>query len=357
MSEPMIRTTGPMTVMVTGGLGFIGSAVVRKLIEDTEHRVVNVDKVSYASTAESVEVASQSARYTFHRCDLADEPAIAEVVAAVRPDAVLHLAAESHVDRSIDGPRVFVDSNIIGTFNLLEACRRLGDRFTRFVHVSTDEVFGSLQPGDGPFDEDTNYSPRSPYSATKAASDHLVRAWGETYGLPISVTNCSNNYGPYQFPEKMIPLMIIKAWRGEELPVYGLGLNVRDWLHVADHAEALLAVLERGAAGRTYAIGGETERTNIEVVQMICEAIGAAAGDSLDRRSLIQFVTDRPGHDVRYAVDSSRIRSELGWRPRREFDAGLAETVDWYLANQAWWEPLMARELAGARLGLLEEVR
>ncbi len=347
----------PMTVLVTGGLGFIGSAFVRKLIADTDHRVINLDKVSYASTAGSVEAASQSDRYQFRRCDLADAVAVQQLVSEVAPDAVVHLAAESHVDRSIDGPAAFMKSNVVGTFNLLESCRRLGDRFARFVHVSTDEVFGSLD-GDSPrFDERTGYDPRSPYSATKAASDHLVRAWGETYGLPVSVTNCSNNYGPFQFPEKMIPLMIIKALLGDPLPVYGLGLNVRDWLHVNDHAAALLAVLERGAVGRTYAIGGDAEMTNIDVVQMICELVDTASDDHFERRSLIEFVSDRPGHDLRYAVDSSRIKSELGWRPAHRFPDGLAATVEWYLANRYWWEPLMARESGGARLGLSGAVR
>lgn len=343
---------GPMTVLVTGGLGFIGSAFIRKLIDDTEHRVINLDKVSYASTSGSVELASQSGRYLFRRCDLADAAAVESVVTELQPDAVVHLAAESHVDRSIDGPAAFVNSNVVGTFNLLESSRRLGDRLKRFVHVSTDEVFGSLDSDGDRFDERTGYNPRSPYSATKAASDHLVRAWGETYGLPVSVTNCSNNYGPYQFPEKMIPLMIIKAWRGDPLPVYGLGLNVRDWLHVADHAAALVAVLERGAVGRSYAIGGDAEMTNIDVVQMICELVDVAAGDSLARRSLIEFVSDRPGHDLRYAVDSGRIKSELGWRPVHKFADGLAQTVRWYLENPDWWEPLMARDSGGARLGL-----
>jgi dTDP-glucose 4,6-dehydratase len=353
-SEPTVVGGRPsMTVLVTGGLGFIGSALVRRLIDSTDHQVANVDKVSYASTWGSVADAAESPRYSFHRCDLVDQVAIAETVAAVEPDAIVHLAAESHVDRSIDGPRAFLESNVVGTFNLLEAARALPTP-PRFVHVSTDEVFGSLADDDPRFDQNTPYDPRSPYSATKAASDHLVRAWGETFGLPVTVVNCSNNYGPFQFPEKMIPLMITKAWNGERLPVYGLGLNVRDWLHVDDHARALVAVLERGTLGQTYTVGGDSERTNIEVVQAICDLVNARSSDSLDRRTLIEFVADRPGHDLRYGVDSTRIRAELGWRPQFRFEAGLAATVDWYLANRPWWDPLVVGQDASVRLGLME---
>ena len=353
------------TVLVTGGLGFIGSAVIRRLIAETDYRILNLDKVSYASTTASVESAEASDRYRFLRCDLADAAELEALVAAERPDAIIHLAAETHVDRSIDGPRAFLDSNVIGTFNLLEAARTLGS-LRRFVHVSTDEVFGSLSVDDPKFDEDTAYDPRSPYSATKAASDHMVRAWGETYGLPVSVTNCSNNYGPYQFPEKLIPLMIIKAGRGEALPVYGQGANVRDWLHVDDHATALHAVMERGAVGRTYAIGGDSEMTNLDVVRMIRELVGDAGDDiTVDGvssaggpdgdggASRIEFVADRPGHDLRYGVDSSRIRHDLGWAPARGFAEGLAETVRWYLENEDWWGPLFAAS-GGARRGLKE---
>ena len=344
------------TVLVTGGLGFIGSAVVRRLIAETDYHIVNLDKVSYASTTASVERVAVSSRYRFVRCDLADTTSINELVAEVRPDAVMHLAAESHVDRSIDGPLAFLESNVIGTFNLLEAARTVGS-VRRFVHVSTDEVFGSLGAEDPKFHEGTPYDPRSPYSATKAASDHLVRAWGETYDLPISVTNCSNNYGPYQFPEKLIPLMIIKASRGESLPVYGDGANVRDWLHVDDHATALHAVLERGGAGRTYAIGGDSEMANLDVVRMICDLVDSANGErgaDGDRASLIEFVTDRPGHDRRYSVDSTRIHHELGWTPSRSFAEGLAETVRWYLAHEHWWGPLLEGTGGGARIGLKE---
>lgn len=348
--------SGAPTVLVTGGLGFIGSAFVRKLMADTDYRVVNLDKVTYASTMASVEEVSLSDRYSLHRLDLADRQAVDKLVQLVKPDAIVHLAAETHVDRSIDGPLGFVQANVIGTANLLEAARKLGDR-TRFVHVSTDEVFGSLGNDDPRFDEHTRYDPRSPYSATKAASDHLVRAWGETYGLHHSVTNCSNNYGPFQFPEKLIPLMIIKAARGEQLPVYGLGLNIRDWLHVTDHAEALLAVLENGESGRSYAIGGDSELTNIDVVTMICDQVDAMAGplaSGAGRRSLIEFVADRPGHDLRYGVDSTRIHNELGWKPTHNFSSGLASTVRWYLDNEQWWGPLMDGDDAGKRRGLQE---
>ncbi len=340
------------TVVVTGGLGFIGSAVVRKLVADTDYRVVNIDKMTYASTEGSVEAVAGSDRYRFLKCDLVDAAAVGAALSEARPDAIMHLAAETHVDRSIDGPRAFLESNVIGTFNLLEAARDLGS-LKRFVHVSTDEVFGSLDHDAAKFDEATPYDPRSPYSATKAASDHLVRAWCETFGLPVTVTNCSNNYGPYQFPEKLIPLMIIKAARGDALPVYGSGENVRDWLHVDDHAAALTAVLQRGISGRTYAIGGDAEVTNIDVVRMICGLVDAAIGDGGDRSDQIEFVADRPGHDLRYAVDSGRIQRELHWSPAHTFRAGLEETVAWYLANEDWWGPLMAQN-GGARLGLKE---
>lgn len=340
-----------MRVLVTGGLGFIGSAVVRLLISETDHEVINLDRISYASTEGSTAEVAESGRYGFRRCDLADQDVVQRTVEEVKPDAIIHLAAESHVDRSIDGPRAFVESNVVGTYNLLEAARRV-DGLTRFVHVSTDEVFGSL-PFDGSrFDEDSGYDPRSPYSATKAASDHLVRAWHETYGLPVAVTNCANNYGPFQFPEKMVPLMIINAWHGQAMPVYGDGSNVRDWVHVDDHARALLSVLERGENGRTYLIGGSEERTNLQVVEAICSLVNQQVDDALDRVQLIEFVSDRPGHDRRYAVDSSRTREDLGWEPRHRFEDGLARTVDWYLANGWWWRPLLRRNDVGVRIGL-----
>jgi dTDP-glucose 4,6-dehydratase len=340
-----------MRILVTGGLGFIGSAFIRHLISETDHEVVNLDRIAYAATEGSLAPVTDSTRYRFLQCDLADEDATVRAVTECRPDAIVHLAAETHVDRSIDGPRVFVDSNVIGTYNLLQAAR-LVPGLRRLVHVSTDEVFGSLSDDDSMLDEESNYDPRSPYSATKAASDHLVRAWHETYGLPVVVTNCSNNYGPFQFPEKMIPIMIINAWQGQPLPVYGDGGNVRDWLHVEDHARALLSAMERGAEGETYVIGGRSQRTNLEVVEAICNLVNAQVDDALDRTQLIRFVPDRPGHDRRYGIDSSRIERELGWSPRYGFEDGLAATVGWYLANGWWWRPLMRRSDVGVRLGL-----
>ncbi len=340
-----------MRVLVTGGLGFVGSAFIRHLISETNHEVVNLDRIAYAATEGSLAPVADSTRYRFLQCDLADEGATVRAVTECRPDAIVHLAAETHVDRSIDGPRVFVDSNVIGTYNLLQAAR-LVPGLRRLVHVSTDEVFGSLSDDDSMLDEGSNYDPRSPYSATKAASDHLVRAWYETYGLPVVVTNCSNNYGPFQFPEKMIPIMIINAWQGQPLPVYGDGGNVRDWLHVEDHARALLSAMERGADGETYVIGGRSQRTNLEVVEDICNLVNAQVDDALDRTQLIRFVPDRPGHNRRYAIDSSRTERELGWSPRYGFEDGLAATVGWYLANGWWWRPLMRRSDVGVRLGL-----
>ncbi len=339
-----------MRLLVTGGLGFIGSALVRHLIAETDHVVANLDRVSYSSSSESVATAAESSRYSFHQVDLADADAVADVVSTVRPEVIFHLAAESHVDRSIDGPRAFLESNIVGTFNLLEAARGL-DSLHRFLHVSTDEVFGSLPLDGGAFDEQTPYDPRSPYSASKASADHLVRAWSETFGLPVVLTNCSNNYGPYQFPEKLIPLVTIKAARGERLPVYGTGANVRDWLHVDDHVAALMLAVERGTTGRSYNVGGGGERSNLAVVHAICDAVDRRLGTD-DRRELIDFVVDRPGHDLRYAIDSTRIRTELGWQPAHRFDDGLVETVDWYLDNEDWWAPLLARTGGGARVGL-----
>jgi dTDP-glucose 4,6-dehydratase len=340
-----------MRVLVTGGLGFIGSAFIRHLISETDHEVVNLDRIAYAATEGSLAPVTDSTRYRFLQCDLVDEDATVRAVTECRPDAIVHLAAETHVDRSIDGPRVFVDSNVIGTYNLLQAARLLPG-LRRLVHVSTDEVFGSLSVDESMLDEESDYDPRSPYSATKAASDHLVRAWHETYGLPVVVTNCSNNYGPFQFPEKMIPIMIINAWQGQALPVYGDGGNVRDWLHVEDHARALLSAMERGADGETYVIGGRSRRTNLEVVEAICNLVNAQVDDALDRTQLIRFVPDRPGHNRRYAIDSSRIERELGWSPRYCFEDGLAATVGWYLANGWWWRPLMRRSDVGVRLGL-----
>jgi dTDP-glucose 4,6-dehydratase len=342
-----------MRILVTGGAGFIGSAVVRHLIAHTPHHVLNIDKLTYAASADSLAPVAQSPRYSFRACDICDEAPVAKAFRDFRPDAIMHLAAETHVDRSIDSPGAFVQTNVVGTSRLLEAARshwrelddRARDAF-RFHHVSTDEVFGALGAGDAPFSETTPYDPRSPYSASKAAADHLVRAWGHTYGLPVLLTNCTNNYGPYHFPEKLIPLTIVKALLGEAMPVYGRGENVRDWLHVEDHAEALLAVLERGRVGETYLIGGHAERRNIDVVNAIAalvDELAAPLPSGRSRAELVTFVGDRPGHDFRYAMDISRIERELGWRPAQDFETGLRQTVTWFLENEAWWRPLLGR--------------
>lgn len=331
-------------VLVTGGAGFIGSAVIRKLIAETDMTVINVDALTYAGNLESLAQARQHPRHLFEHVDIRDRAGLDRIFRDHRPDAVMNLAAESHVDRSIEGPTAFVETNIYGTHNLLEAARNYWsklkgearDRF-RFHHVSTDEVYGDLGPDDPPFTEDTPYAPSSPYSASKAASDHLVRAWHRTYGLPVIITNCSNNYGPYQFPEKLIPLMILNALDGKPLPIYGRGDNVRDWLYVEDHAHALRHVLLHGQPGRTYNIGGRSERTNLEVVQALCAVLDRLAPDTNGPYEwLIEFVTDRPGHDRRYAIDDSRISSELGWHPLETFDSGLEKTVRWYLNNPTW---------------------
>ena len=347
-----------MKLLVTGGAGFIGSAVVRQAIRDG-HAVVNVDCLTYAACLANVASVSNSPGYVFEQADIRDRAALERIFAAHDPDAVMHLAAESHVDRSIDGPGDFVETNITGTYNMLEAARshwmRKGrpDSF-RFHHISTDEVFGSL-PADPAvkFTEDTPYDPRSPYSASKAASDHLVRAWAETYGLPVVLTNCSNNYGPFHFPEKLIPVIILNALAGKALPIYGDGSNIRDWLYVEDHADALLLVVQKGAVGRSYNIGGENERSNLDLVKTLCAILDAkrpkAAGSYADQ---ITFVTDRPGHDARYAIDPSRLRDELGWRPSVTVEQGLERTVQWYLDNEAWWRPLQARKGVGERLGV-----
>ncbi|MEO1040303.1 MAG: dTDP-glucose 4,6-dehydratase [Pseudomonadota bacterium] len=343
-----------MRALITGGAGFIGSALVLRLVK-AGHEVLNYDALTYAAAPASLSAVADAANYRFQHADICDEAALKQAFDSFRPDVVLHLAAESHVDRSITGAGAFIDTNIAGTFTLLEAARayrdRIGERALRFVHVSTDEVFGSLG-AEGRFDETTAYDPSSPYSASKAASDHLVRAWARTYGLDAMISNCSNNYGPRQFPEKLIPLMILNALEGRALPVYGDGSNVRDWLYVDDHAAALQLIAERGEPGRTYCIGGEAERTNLQVVEAICDRVDAARGPRSDCRSRIEFVTDRPGHDQRYAINAERIDAELGWRPTLGFEQGLARTVDWYLANEAWWRPIREGRYRGERLGL-----
>ena len=343
-----------MKLLVTGGAGFIGSAVVRRAVADGD-AVVNLDALTYAACLDNAASVSESPLYAFEHADIRDRAALDRILAAHAPDAILHLAAESHVDRSIDGPGAFIDTNVTGTYHLLEAARAYWtgrgrpDAF-RFHHVSTDEVYGTLG-ATGAFTEDTPYAPNSPYSASKAASDHLVRAWGETYGLPVIVTNCSNNYGPFHFPEKLIPVVILKALEGAAIPVYGAGENVRDWLYVEDHADALLTVLRRGAVGRSYNIGGENEARNIDLVRMICALLDERRPQGAPHVRLIEFVTDRPGHDLRYAIDPTRIRTELGWRPSVTLEQGLARTVDWFLDNEPWWRALQDRDGVGARLG------
>lgn len=347
-----------MRLLVTGGAGFIGSAVVRHAVA-RGHEVVNLDALTYAACLENVASVADSPLYTFVHADIRDRAVLERVFASHAPEAVMHLAAESHVDRSIDGPGTFVETNITGTYNMLEAARahwqRVGKPETfRFHHISTDEVYGSL-PADPSvrFTEDTPYDPRSPYSASKAASDHLVRAWSETYGLPVVITNCSNNYGPFHFPEKLIPVIILNALAGRPLPVYGDGSNVRDWLYVEDHADALLTVLERGTPGRSYNIGGENERSNLDLVRTLCTILDElrTRGDGVSYAEQITFVTDRPGHDARYAIDPTRIRQELGWRPSVTVEEGLRRTVAWYLDNETWWRALEARDGVGKRLG------
>ncbi|MDO5706670.1 MAG: dTDP-glucose 4,6-dehydratase [Paracoccus sp. (in: a-proteobacteria)] len=343
-----------MKILVTGGAGFIGSAVVRLAVA-RGHQVVNLDALTYAANLENVADVADAAGYSFEQVDIRDRAALDRVFAQHRPDAVMHLAAESHVDRSIDGPAAFIETNVIGTFNMLEAARDYWVREGRpegfrFHHISTDEVFGSLGET-GQFTETTPYDPRSPYSASKAGSDHLVRAWHETYGLPVVLTNCSNNYGPFHFPEKLVPVVILNALHGRPIPVYGDGGNVRDWLYVEDHADALLLVLEKGELGHSYNIGGENEAKNIDLVRTICAHMDDLHPEGAPHADLIQFVTDRPGHDRRYAIDPTRIRDELGWRPSVTVEQGLRKTVEWYLANRDWWEPLLSREGVGQRLG------
>lgn len=348
-----------MRILVTGGLGFIGSAVVRRLIAHTGHEVATLDARTYAASPEALGDALRHPRHRLFEADIRDGRAVREAFAAARPDVVMHLAAESHVDRSIDGPAEFVSTNVTGTLVVLEAARERWaslppaerDAF-RFHHVSTDEVFGALGHDDAPFHAGTRYDPRSPYAATKAASDHLVRAWHHTYGLPAFVSNTTNNYGPWQFPEKLIPLVALNALEGRPLPVYGDGSNVRDWIHVEDHAEALVLCAERGRPGETYCLGGRAERSNLDVVRAICRALDRLRPDpSGPRERLVAFVADRPGHDLRYAMDPSAAEAALGWRARRTFEEGLEETIRWYLGHEAWWRPIRERRYAGARLG------
>ena len=352
-----------MKVLVTGGAGFIGSAVVRHLIEDTEHSVINLDKLTYAGNLESLAKVSDSDRYRFEQVDICDQAAVSAVFAEHSPDVVMHLAAESHVDRSIDGPGDFIQTNIVGTYVLLEAARsylsgvsREKQEAFRFHHISTDEVYGDREGPEDLFREDTPYAPSSPYSASKAGSDHLVRAWGRTFGLPILITNCSNNYGPFHFPEKLIPLMILNALQGKSLPVYGKGNQVRDWLFVEDHARALVKVATEGVVGETYNIGGHNEKQNLEVVKTVCsllDELRPSQHANIGRyEELITFVKDRPGHDVRYAIDASKIERELGWRPQETFESGLRKTVEWYLANEDWWQAVLDGSYQRERLGL-----
>jgi len=344
-------------LLVTGGAGFIGSAVVRRAIGQG-HEVVNLDALTYAACLDNVAVVADHPGYSFVQGDIRDTALLETVLAESEPQAVMHLAAESHVDRSIDGPGAFIDTNVVGTYTLLQAARRYWDAHGRpegfrFHHISTDEVFGSLA-ATGQFTEDTPYDPRSPYSASKAASDHLVRAWWHTYGLPVVLSNCSNNYGPYHFPEKLIPVVILNALAGKPIPVYGQGENVRDWLYVEDHADALLTVVQRGAVGRSYNIGGEAEARNIDLVRMICALMDEMVPAGAPHDRLISFVTDRPGHDLRYAIDPSRMRGELGWRPSVTLEEGLRRTVRWYLDNEDWWRVLQGRDGVGERLGATE---
>lgn len=354
-------------VLVTGGAGFIGSAVCRYLVKDKNCAVLNVDKLTYAGVPESLKEVEENELYQFAQSDVCDKDAMSRLFAEFQPDAVMHLAAESHVDRSIDGPAAFMETNIMGTYNMLECAREYlnglpdseklsADGFPlkadfRFHHISTDEVYGSLG-AEGLFEETTSYDPRSPYSASKASSDHLVKAWYHTYGLPVVITNCSNNYGPYHFPEKLIPLVILNALDGKELPIYGKGDNIRDWLYVEDHAKALVTVVEKGELGETYNVGGRNERTNLEVVETVCSIL-----DELSPRAdgqykdLIVFVTDRPGHDARYAIDATKLETKLGWKAEENFDTGIRKTVQWYLDNDWWWRPIREGRYAGERLG------
>lgn len=353
----MIRS---LKILVTGGAGFIGSALVRHLISNSSHWLLNVDALTYAGNLTSLASIANSNRYRFDRADICNTDYVSALMAEFQPDIVTHLAAESHVDRSIDGPSAFIQTNLVGTFSMLRAAHAYWRSLSiarqatfRFHHISTDEVFGALG-NDGFFTENTAYDPRSPYSASKAGSDHLVRAWHHTYGLPILITNCSNNYGPFHFPEKLIPLMIIKCLAGESLPVYGKGDNVRDWLYVDDHVRALQAVFERGSPGESYMVGGRSERTNLAVVHTICDTLDRIQprADGKSYRDQISFVADRPGHDFRYAIDASKLERELGWAPVETFESGMEKTIRWYLDNRRWWQDIQSGAYRGERLGL-----
>lgn len=351
-----------MKILVTGGAGFIGSAVVRYILANTEDEVLNLDLLTYAGNLESLPGATENPRYQFSQTDICDQQAVSELFDSFKPDVIMHLAAESHVDRSIDDPGEFIQTNIVGTFNMLQCARSYWQSLDaqrqenfRFHHISTDEVYGDLEGTDDLFVEETPYAPSSPYSASKASSDHLVRAWGRTYGFPVLITNCSNNYGPYHFPEKLIPHMILNALAGEPLPVYGDGQQIRDWLYVEDHAQALYTVASKGKVGETYNIGGHNEKANLTVVEVICDLLEELAPEKpagIDKYSdLIEFVTDRPGHDLRYAIDASKIEQELGWAPENTFESGIRKTVAWYLANRQWWSSVMDGSYKLDRLG------
>ncbi len=348
-----------MKIIVTGGAGFIGSAVCRHLVQDLKHTVINLDKLTYAGNLASLKEVEDSPLYHFEKADVCDRAALDRIFKKYQPDGVMHLAAESHVDRSITGAADFIQTNIVGTFVLLEAARDYWNALPddakaafRFLHVSTDEVYGSLG-AEGLFEETTPYDPSSPYSASKASADHLANAWFETYGLPVVISNCSNNYGPYHFPEKLIPLVALNALDGKDLPVYGDGSNVRDWLYVEDHAKALFTIMVKGRLGEKYNVGGRNERTNLHVVETICDILDELRPSNRPRRELITFVTDRPGHDARYAIDATKLENELGWRAEENFESGIRKTVEWYLENEWWWGPL--RDVAGERRGLLKK--